>query len=101
MEAESSPRIEEEKQEQNLEKSQDAIRIDDEPKSKSNNIQISGELVESEVVKSAFEATNRRIRQHLKDSRFGEARDTIEKYIAENVKPQETEVDELSRIYIR
>jgi chromatin segregation and condensation protein Rec8/ScpA/Scc1 (kleisin family) len=57
--------------------------------------------VESEVIKSAFDPTNRRIRQHLRDSRFGEARDTIEKYIAENVNPLEVDLDELSRIYIR
>ena len=62
---------------------------------------MSGDLVESLVVKSAFDTTNRRIRQHLKDSRFNEARETIEKYIAENVNPLEVDVDELSRIYIR
>lgn len=101
MEGESSPRIEEDNSQQLLEKSQDAIRIDDEPKSNKSNIKISGDLVESVIVKSAFDATNKRIRQHLKDSRFNEARETIEKYIAENVNPLEVDIEELSRIYIR
>ncbi len=102
MEEDKSPRIEEDNSQQLLEKSQDAIRIDDEPKGGSaTTIKMSGDLVESLVVKSAFDSTNRRIRQHLKDSRFNEARETIEKYIAENVNPLEVDIDELSRIYIR
>lgn len=101
MEGDSSPRIEEDNSQQLLEKSQDAIRIDDEPKITTINIKITGDLVESEIFNSAFDVTNRRIRQHLKDSRFNEARETIEKYIAENVNPSEVDIDELSRIYIR
>jgi len=41
------------------------------------------------------------IRQHLKDSCFSEDRETIEKYIADNINPVDIDVEELSRIYIR
>ena len=58
-------------------------------------------IVNSEVYKGPFDATNRTIRHHLKDTRFSEAMETIEKYIADNINPVDIDVEELSRIYIR
>jgi hypothetical protein len=62
----------------------------------------SEEIVQSEVVDaSKFSETNKRIRYMYRNARMAEARETIEKYIAENYNPEELDIEELSKIYIR
>jgi len=70
-----SPRIEEDNSQKLLEKSDDAIRINDE-----SEIKVSKpvEPATGEVSNSAFFETNQKIKYQLKNSRFAEARETIE-----------------------
>ena len=70
-----SPRIEEDNSQKLLEKSDDAIRINDESEIKVSKPE---EQATGEVSNSAFFETNQKIKYQLKNSRFAEARETIE-----------------------
>jgi len=62
----------------------------------------SEQVVQSTIVdNSKFAETNKRIRYMYKNARLIEAKETIEKYIAENYSPDDSDIDELSKIYIR
>ncbi len=51
--------------------------------------------------KSAFDVTNKKIRQLIRESLFGEARETIERYMTETVNLETIDINELSHIYLR
>ncbi len=51
--------------------------------------------------KSAFDVTNKKIRQLIRDSLFSEARETIERYMTETVNLEAIDINELSHIYLR
>ena len=51
--------------------------------------------------KSAFDVTNKKIRQLIRDSLFSEARETVERYMTETVNLETIDINELSHIYLR
>lgn len=100
-----SPRIEEETsatQKSNTSQADAFIKVSNEDTSATVQMKSSEEVVQSVFVEtSKFSETNKRIRYMYRNARQAEARETIEKYIAENYKPEELDIEELSKIYIR
>ena len=90
-----SPRIAEEDNSQHLlEKSADAIHINDEP---SINVSQAPKESVSEKSESEFADTKKKIKYQINNSRFAEARSTIDEYISQ-LNMSEVDINELSKV---
>ena len=64
--------------------------------------QVVDTLVKSEIVNpSRFSETNKRVKYQYKNSRFSEARQTIEKYMSEMSQSEKEDLNEASLVYLR
>ena len=64
--------------------------------------QVVENIVKSEIVSpSRFSETNQRVRYQYKNSRFAEARQTIEKYMSEMSQSEKEDLNEASRVFLR
>ena len=64
--------------------------------------QVMETLVKSEIVNpSRFAETNKRVKYQYKNSRFAEARQTIENYMSEMSQSEKEDLNEASLVYLR